>query len=90
MATSKVTGIFAETTALSSWESQLKSLNEQAIAIIGQFVSASDLKGSFEGDKSDGVVESIDEKMNDAKNKHEKMSSFSGFLQEVITSMEER
>ena len=90
MATSKVSGIFAETTSLASWESELKTLNDNAISIIGQFTAASDLKGSFEGDKSDGISESIEEKMRDAQNKHEKMSDFSGFLQEVIASMEQR
>lgn len=83
-------GIFAETTSLASWESQMKSINEQAISLINEFVTASNLKGSFEGDKSDGIEESIESEMKEAQSKHESMSNFSKFLDEVIASMETR
>ena len=90
MSTSKTSGVFADTSTLANWETQLRDLNDKAIETIGRFIQNSDLRGNFEGAKGEGVSSSIEDKMKDAQIKHEKMSDFSGFLQEVIASMEER
>ncbi len=89
MSTSLVSSVFADTSAIEKWNSQLQTLNGDAIQAISDFVASADLKGAFEGDKIDGLTESIDDTMKQAIQKHENLMDFSGpFLTEVIAFME--
>ena len=87
---SLVTGIFADTDALAGWEASLKSLNEAAVNIIQKFITDANLEDVFDGNKMDGFDESLQDCMKDAIDKHTDLEDFSGFLENVIISMENR
>jgi len=89
MSTSLVSSVFADTSAIGRWNSELQTINKEAVEAINNFVTTADLKGAFEGDKIDGLTDSIDETMKRAIQKHENLMDFSGpFLTEVIAFME--
>ena len=80
---------YVESEALKSWESQMKSINEQCLADIDTISKQVDsLKDGFKGDYSDSYTEAFNELLSSIKTSHEALSNFSSFLNTVVETVE--
>ena len=80
---------YVKSDALKSWESSMKSINEQCLTDIATIVKQIDsLKDGFKGDYSDSYTEAFNELLSSIKTSHEALSNFSGFLNTVVETVE--
>lgn len=80
---------YIKSEALKSWESSMKSINDQCLGDIDTISKQVDsLKDGFKGDYSDSYTEAFTELLSSIKTSHEALANFSGFLNTVVETVE--
>ena len=80
--------VYVDLNALTSWNSQMTAINNDAITELNSLISAiSDLKSYWEGNISAGFYNDSSELIQKAKICHNKMNDVPNFLIEVANAM---
>lgn len=82
------TSVYVDLTALTTWSSQMTTINNAAISELNSLISAvSDLNSYWEGNIATGFYNDSSELIKKAKTCHNKMNDVPSFLIEVANVM---
>lgn len=87
----KDSSVYVDASALSSWSTQMSSINQQAIDDLKSFISLVDnLDSSWAGNSAEAFLRETNKFVESALVMHNKMIDVEKFLNEVIMTVEQQ